>query len=317
VHDDNWLKGQTIAVMMNNSFLCSLWQLSRAATEKLPWLISAMSAAACVGQVVFQAGMIPLVYTRWGTWFVGIWGTAFALVSFVLLQISYVPSTECVLWALVFSPARVIIAIVRGVGSRMDGRQVRWQSLPFAASVAATALGAFLLVAVVTAGHHFPSVAVFRKAAKYIGPRLYYLGLDVPDVFNRLDLSTDKYWYVLERRDRAGRITRVPVALADGSREYYHWFDTLYFDNFLPWRRMMGLHCGDPRVLLVPGKGCYELIRRVIRFDRRLHRLGAETDYLVTVYGSKDMAGRSEPQVVKTLFFRDGTRVVQSGKSVH
>jgi hypothetical protein len=314
VHDEYWRKGQTVAMMMNNAFLCSLWQLSRSVSEKLPWLVSAFSMAACLGQVIFQLFMIPLVYTRWGVWFVGVWGTAFALISFVLLQISYIPSTECVLWALVFCPARVFAGLVRRAGKSSVAARIGWQPLSFSGAMAGGTLAAFLAVVIVTVGHHATSVKLFRKATKYIGPRLYYLGLDVPDVFNRLDLSTDKYWYVMERHHKDGTVSRVPIAQEDGSRQYYHWFDTVYFSNLLPWRRMMGCHYGDPRELLVPGKGCYELMRRLVRFDRKLNGFGLDTQYVVKVYGLADSRVNGPPRPVATLTLTDVPRVVHTGR---
>lgn len=314
VHDEYWRKGETVAMMMNNAFLCSLWQLSRSLSEKLPWLVSAFSVVACVGQVIFQLFMIPFVYTRWGVWFVCLWGTAFALISFVLLQISYIPSTECVLWALVFCPARVFAAMTRRTGDTSATARIGWQPPSFSGLVAGGTLAAFLAVVIVTVGHHPTSGKLFRKAAKYVGPRLYYLGLDVPDVFNRLDLSTDKYWYVMERHHKDGTVSRVPIAHEDGSRQYYHWFDTVYFSNLLPWRRMMGLHYGDPRELLIPGKGCYELMRRVVRFDRKLNGFGPDTQYVVKVYGLADNRPNGSPRPVATLTFTDGRRVVHTGR---
>ncbi len=317
--DGFWQKGESVALMLNNSFLCSLWQLCRFMSAHFPWLVSIFSCLSCVGQALFQVLLIPLIYFRWGVWFVGLWGAAFCIISTILLQISWIPTTETVLWALVFLPASLVAKVLRAgntgalEATRLLGRQSN--SLSGLASVAT--LAAFALLTVVTLGHHYPSVGLFRKAAKHLGPRLYYLGLDVPDVFNRLDLSTEKYWYVMERKEPSGKLTHVPVALANGSREYYHWFDTVYFSNLLQWRRMMGLHSGNPLELLVPGHGCYELLRRVAFFDRKFSGQSRDTEYLVTIYAEDPVGWTKSPRVLTKLSLKSASKVAASRAAVH
>jgi len=314
VHDQAWLTGETMSILLSSSFLCSQWQICRALTAYLPWLISAVSAAVCVVQVAWQALMFPLVYTRWGAWFVGLYGAGFALGSLVLLQLSYLPWTEGVLWALVFCPARFITRIVGRADRGRDAGlwQPRWQ----VGAVTAVTLFTFVLFGATVAGQHYPSVKLLRKAAKHLTHKLYYLGLDAPDVFNRLDLCTGKYWYVMTRRAEDGRTVHVPVCAADGSREYYHWFDTICFRNFIFWKRLMGLYNGDPRELLERGQPCYQMIRAVANFDRRWNGLPADSEYLVTVYGSDDDTGK-DPHILTTLTFGGSRRIGHSGRTVH
>ncbi len=318
LQDEYWRSGKTVALMMNNSFLCSQWQICRSMSQQFPWLVSVFSAISGAGQTFFQVFMIPLVYTRMGTWFVGLWGAAFALISLVLMQISWIPSTECVLWALIFCPARVITSVARWIKPDLDSlaRVIGQQSSAVSLSVTAVSMVALLLLALVTLGHHYPSVGLFRKATKYVGPQLYYLGLDVPDVFNRLDLSTDKYWYVASRRDAEGTTTHVPIAFKNGSRDFYHWFDTIYFGNFLPWRRMMGLYDGDPREQLAPEGPCRKLIAQAVRFDQKMNRLPKDVEYLVTVYAADPDGRIDNPSVVVELSFGGTTGVADNGSTI-
>ena len=313
--DAFWQAGSSVFLMLNNSFLCSLWPLCRFVSLHFPGLVSAFSYFSCIGQAVYQVAMVPLIYNRWGVWFVGLWGAAFFIISVILLQISWIPTCECVLWAVIFLPAGLVTKPLKTVNTRAieAARHCNWQTSTRAGLATAATLCAFTLLFFVVLGHHYPSVGLLRKAAKHMGPRLYYLGLDVPDVFNKLDLSTEKYWYVMERQDASGQISHVPIALSDGSREYYHWFDTVYFSNFVPWRRMMGLHAGNPLDLLVPGQGCYELLRRAVQFDRRLQHLPDDTQYRVTVYGQEQGQWTKPPRVVTVLAFQASKKLAARG----
>jgi len=316
VSDKSWLTGETMSLLLNSSFLASQWQFFRVVSAQLPWLFSTISPAICVVQILFQGLMIPLVYTRWGCWFVGLYGTGFALGSLILLQLSYLPWTEGVLWALVFCPARYITRPFRRAGSAGEPGPRGWQPTSFAAVATACTLVCFLLFTAVVAGSSYPGIKLLRKAAHHLPHKLYYLGLDSPDVFNRLDLSTGKYWYVMERQTADGKIEHVPLYPENGSREIYHWFDTVCFGNLIAWKRMMGLYDGDSRELLAPGQPCYSMIKSVAEFDRRLMRLGPDTEYRVTVYGAEDYTGKN-PHPVDTLVFRSRRHMAHTGANVH
>lgn len=100
--DPYWRGGDTVEMLFTNAFLSRVWEPARALQESAPWLMAANSQIAIVGQTIFQLAMIPLVFLRWGMRFVAVWGLLFVLLSVAVLQISYLPFLELVLWPLLF-----------------------------------------------------------------------------------------------------------------------------------------------------------------------------------------------------------------------
>ena len=103
--DPFWLSGLTTKSLFTNSYLCKHYQFFRDVENLSPGALSVFSIFSAIGQSVFQAFMIPLMFCRWGRRFVCFWGGMFSLVSLIFINLSYLPHVELVLWLLVFYPS--------------------------------------------------------------------------------------------------------------------------------------------------------------------------------------------------------------------
>lgn len=100
--DPMWMKGETVHAMLTSSYLCTYYDFFRAIERDYPLILEFISVLAGIGQSLFQLLMIPLIFLRIGRLFVVIWGLMFFVLSFFLLQLSYLPHLEFVLWAMIF-----------------------------------------------------------------------------------------------------------------------------------------------------------------------------------------------------------------------
>jgi predicted DCC family thiol-disulfide oxidoreductase YuxK len=102
--DPFWLSGLTTKSLLTNSYLCKHYQLFRSFEGYAPVALSLFSIFSAIGQSAFQLFMIPLMFWRSGRHFVCFWGFSFFLISLVLINLSYLPHIELVLWMLIFVP---------------------------------------------------------------------------------------------------------------------------------------------------------------------------------------------------------------------
>ena len=103
--DPYWVSGLTTKSLFTNSYLCKHYQFFRYVESVSPGALSVFSIFSAIGQSVFQAFMIPLMFCRWGRRFVCFWGGSFILVSLIFINLSYLPHVELVLWLLIFYPS--------------------------------------------------------------------------------------------------------------------------------------------------------------------------------------------------------------------
>jgi hypothetical protein len=220
--------------------------------------------------------MPPLVFHRWGRWFVVLQGFAFFIFSFVFLQISILPLVELATWTLLFgswalhghagvptlrlrvSPLRGVVLAVFAAASTLA-----------VANTAAIAMGTFT-----------------RYSGSSLERAVIYLSIWPPDVFNRTDLRMGETWYVIDRLPRAGNVRqRVPVFSGQGTRLSYQWSDAIYFGNTLHWRRA-SIAVTDweaiPEYLLQP-------VERLCRFDFQVNGFRAPQRYVVHFYRDRSM----------------------------
>lgn len=103
LRDSYWLSGQTISVLLTNSYLSRFYEISRwiQTTLSQPFLI--FSKVSGFFQTIYQIAMIPLMWFKPGKYFVMLWGLGFFLISAIGLQLSYLPFLELILWAICFA----------------------------------------------------------------------------------------------------------------------------------------------------------------------------------------------------------------------
>jgi predicted DCC family thiol-disulfide oxidoreductase YuxK len=101
-NDMYWREGRTLQVMLTSSYLSRWYWAFRAIEASAPSLMHTLSAIGSAAQALFQLLMIPLIFTRVGGWLVALWGLGFFLASAFLLELSYLPYLELLLWAALF-----------------------------------------------------------------------------------------------------------------------------------------------------------------------------------------------------------------------
>ena len=110
--DRYWQNGDTIAVLLTSSYLSRIYEPMRALQEFWPWAVDAFSRVAVIGQTVFQAcGMLVLDQMALGPVLRDRLGGMFVLISAGALMLSYLPSVEACLWALLWVRPRATPAV--------------------------------------------------------------------------------------------------------------------------------------------------------------------------------------------------------------
>jgi hypothetical protein len=104
VQDPCWMSGTTLELMLTNSYLSQHYEVFRSLLENHSDVFRDLSVLGVIGQSLFQALMVPLLFTRVGYWLVVFWGAQFFIVSAMTLQLSYLPPVELVYWFVLFFP---------------------------------------------------------------------------------------------------------------------------------------------------------------------------------------------------------------------
>ena len=267
--DAYWTGGHTMEVVLTNSYLSKWYDAFRSLEATWPAALNALSIFLLIFQSIWQLFMLPLIYFRWGARFVIAWGWVFFAGSLVLLQLSMLPLMQMLVWFVLFVP---------GKRDGTPGSQLPLGQRPLVVSVLLVlGLCANLLFAL-----QLPFVPHTLARHGYAQWLLYRAGLNFPVVFNESDLRLGDTWPVITRQYAGGASERVPFTHADGSRDWYHYSDLLYFGNSVRWRRHgIGL---DPVSFNSPGADGYERIAQVIAFDRRLHDKPDPVVYRVDIF---------------------------------
>ena len=272
IDDPAWRSGSLMRMIFTSSYLSRLWGPFRELESQWPMALQAFSIVGTLGQVVFQLFMIPLVWTRWGTRFVVTWGILFFAASLAILQLSYLPVLEILLWIALFWRPRAH-AVASGeryrpfTRSRLAGRGV-------------VIAGSSVLIVFALIGLPYmddlwgPEVEPVRRG-------LQAFGLEVPVVLNRDDLRMGDAWPVIYRRDQE-RDVLLPYHGLEGERlAWVQWNDLFYFGNSLKWRReFRGSESMDR------ASDSFSRLVDVALFDHR-HRGAARSEY-VFVYFATD-----------------------------
>lgn len=100
--DPFWMSGHTNHIVFTSAYLSSKYWIFRYIEYISPSFIFFLSAISIIGQSIFQLFMIPLMFFRLGRWYVIIWGLIFFTLSIFVLQLSYLPWLELIMWTILF-----------------------------------------------------------------------------------------------------------------------------------------------------------------------------------------------------------------------
>jgi hypothetical protein len=279
VRDPYWIEGRTTAVMFINSYLSEFYGAFRAWEHASPSTLRALSILTGSAQTLFQMAMIPLMFTRWGSVFVHVWGWIFILGSVIDLQLTLLPFVEVVLWGMIFLPSRWFHA-PDGNKAVSPSRPNHSGDLGFAPAVYAVGYGVLSLLFFTNA---ILGSTIGGSLPPWIAnPVLHYAGLVAPNVFNTADLTMGDRWAVMTRIDR-GHATLVPLDGLEGERLAYLRSDLLYFANSLRWRREM-IFARDLDAFHRPGARGYAYAYRIALYDHRRQGNRAPQKYRVRIF---------------------------------
>lgn len=101
--DDSWTHGRTVYLFFTGAFLSKYYQTFRDIQASMPEVFMFMSAVMIIGQSIFQFFMLPLMWFKWGRFFVLFWGFAFFVACLFLINLSYLPHVEILGWLAIFT----------------------------------------------------------------------------------------------------------------------------------------------------------------------------------------------------------------------
>jgi hypothetical protein len=281
INDEYWREGRTVGIMLTNAYLSRFYEVFRTLESAAPSFYRVATAMCVAGQSIFQIAMFPLMFLLWGRRFVVAWGIVFFTISFVCLQLSYLPYLELVLWGLIF--ARM------SPQSEPNTETIQGQRPPIVTAYTGTiaiALALFLVIWFAPGGRAWSGHAWDRPQRV-----LAWIGLDAPQVFNEADLQMGEKWPVIYRVHASGNRALVPLTGEDGERLAYHKNDLLYFGNSLRWHRRMIE--SDPEFYNRPGETGFEQLREVCYYDYVREQITEPMHYEVRIFENRS----ARPQV--------------------
>lgn len=105
--DYYWINGLTTKCLLSSAYLSNYYEFFRILEDLSPTAISLFSISGGIFQSIFQFLMIPLLFVLWGRYFVFFWGINFFLISLFVLNLSYLPHVELIIWLAIFLPINV------------------------------------------------------------------------------------------------------------------------------------------------------------------------------------------------------------------
>ncbi len=232
VSDTYWLGGITIKSLLTSSYLSKHYQFFRWLELSSPILFGIFSIAAGIFQSIFQFLMLPLVFLKHGKKFVVLWGLSFVIMSLLFINLSYLPHVELVFWLLVFFPVRS----ASEKHSMIHFSNYRKTPLKRFYTLYSLILILFIFLCFPILGNRVCGSRVFKDSRlsnfpKYFKNGIVKIGLSIPDVFNKVDLSMGNHWMLLYRMNNNQQWELVPITAIDGSRINYLGCDILHFTN--------------------------------------------------------------------------------------
>jgi predicted DCC family thiol-disulfide oxidoreductase YuxK len=110
------------------------------------------------------------------------------------------------------------------------------------------------------------------------------VGLQQPNVFNEADLRAGDLWPVVYRIGPERPGTLVPFNAPDGHRLAYHRNDIVYYGISLGWR--VAAERADAAALHRPGGRQFELLAKLMRFDKKRQGIAGPEAYRVKIFRS-------------------------------
>lgn len=303
VQDYFWINGLTVKSLLSNSYLSLYYNEFRWFETNFPNISSVFSIVAGILQSIFQFFMIFLVFSKIGTFFVKWWGMQFFLISLFVINLSYLPHVEIILWLLILFPS---LTIKRNVNTskiaKYEYNNAKENAQPkLNTKLLKTFYSSYSVLLVILVFTYFPFISKYTSnflgdKSKYVRLALYRSGLEVPSVFNVKDLSMGDHWMVLYRKEKnANDWELVPITSESGERLTYngnnififsnHNSDFLYFGTTLLYRRNV-LYVKDYKTFHEEGVGYHSLTKR-IAYDYKKERLKGVYHYKITVYKSE------------------------------
>jgi hypothetical protein len=301
IQDYYWSNGLTLKSLMSNSYLSLYFEEFRWLENNFPNFTNAFSTLGGVLQSIFQFGMIFLVFSKFGSFFVKWWAIQFFIISLFVINLSYLPHVELVLWSLLFFPTMRFFKKRTNENDVLHEEKV--QNNAFVQKTLNVKLlklfyksyGILVLVFVLI---RFPYVSnytteVLGYSKKVIGFVVSRSGLEVPSVFNLVDLSMGDKWMVIYRKKQNSNTWELlPITAENGERLTYsgnnvllfsnHNSDFLYFGTSLLYRRNI-IRVKDYESFHENGVG-YESIVKRITYDYKKKNLVGKYNYKITVY---------------------------------
>ena len=283
--DANWLAGKTVALLFTNSYLSRYYEFFRDCEAVWPM---GWQMASCLGvllQTVFQLGMLPMVFFRWGRVFVIWYGALFILFSLLGIQISILPMVEVLLWVWLFLPTGFItkIFVIKVSEYRCNGIGGSAKGVCIFFWVYLVLMSIFTLNVLLTQvlGRQLP-----QWVSEYL---LVYSGLIAPNVFNDNDLKMGDTWPVIYRV-QGSELVRLPLNGVDGDRLSWHQSDLLYYSNSLPWRRSSIYMQNIQEFMDISDGAGGILIQKLVRYDYRKTGDVGPVIYEVKIYANSASA---------------------------
>lgn len=328
IQDYYWINGLTVKSLLSNSFLSSFFESFRSLESNYPKAISIFSIIGVVFQGIFQFLMLVIIFSRVGAFFIKWWGMQFFIISLFVINLSYLPHIEIILWLMIFFPTPFLFKSnnsdekigtnVFDVPNRLNKKLFKF----FYSSYAVICL-VFIFI-------WFPYVS--QHTANILGPSrrvvrgiVYKAGLEIPSVFNKVDLSMGDCWMVIYRKkENEDKWSLVPITSEIGERINYsghnvlsfsnHNSDFLYFGTTLVYRRTI-IYTNDYKTFHEKGFGFESLVKR-IKYDYLKENISENCNYRVTVYKNessevshwKNDSDRHQKEVVYTSEYQyDGS----------
>jgi len=298
IKDSYWVGGLTVQSLLTSAYLSKHYLFFRWLESTFPLALGLLSVTAGIFQSIFQFLMIPLILFKIGRKFVFTWGLIFILVSLFCINLSYLPHVELVFWVFIFLPSGKVSEKIStfNIGTYRIGF-FKWFYNFYGIILALLIILTFPIISNRirdTRIFNNKEVAAFPKHFKrFITP----IGLGLPDVFNKVDLSMGNHWMVLYRLNKNNIWELVPITGLDGCRLNYWNFDVLYFTNhntdFLYFGNTLQYSRkileADDVALFHEGIDEYgrENIERRIRYDYKYMRYTRNIVYKIEVFESK------------------------------
>lgn len=107
IQDPYWVNALTLKSLLTNSYLSTSYETFRWIENSYPICVSVLSIIGTIAQSLFQFLMFILIFFKWGNYFVKWWGMQFFIISFLFINLSYLPHVEILIWIMIYFPTKM------------------------------------------------------------------------------------------------------------------------------------------------------------------------------------------------------------------